>query len=99
VGAGVEKVGSRGVACGETCPGFCEKALELAEPENRIASFVGEGAMMERLFQLALVKSIAPAFVHRLLAAFEALRKHKPVPAPATEVLPEPLSERELEVL
>jgi hypothetical protein len=55
--------------------------------------------MMERLFQLALVKSIAPAFVHRLLAAFEALRKHKPVPAPATEVLPEPLSERELEVL
>jgi LuxR family maltose regulon positive regulatory protein len=75
------------------------EALELPEPENRIASFVREGLIMERLLRLALAKSIAPAFVQRLLAAYEARRKHKPVPAPATEALPEPLCERELEVL
>jgi LuxR family maltose regulon positive regulatory protein len=75
------------------------QALELAEPENRVATFVREGPAMERLLRLARAKSIAPEFVQRLLAAFEARRKQKPTPALVTEALIEPLSERELEIL
>lgn len=73
------------------------QTLELAEPENRVAPFVREGAAMEKLLRLALAKSISPGFVRRLLAVFEAGRK--PRTAPAVETLIEPLSERELEVL
>jgi ATP/maltotriose-dependent transcriptional regulator MalT len=75
------------------------QALELAEPENRVATFVREGSAMEKLLRLAKAKSIAPAFVSRLLAAFESRRKLKPEPIPITETLIEPLSGRELEVL
>lgn len=75
------------------------QALELAEPENRVATFVREGAAMEKLLRLARAKSIALEFVQRLLAAFETRRKHKPEPGSIIEALVEPLSERELEVL
>ncbi len=75
------------------------QALELAEPENRVATFVREGAAMERLLRLVRGKPISPGFVQRLLAAFEARRQYRPKPAPITEALIEPLSEREVEVL
>jgi LuxR family maltose regulon positive regulatory protein len=75
------------------------QALELAEPENRVASFVREGAAMEKLLRLARAKSIALEFVQRLLAAFETRHKLKPGPGPMIEALVEPLSERELEIL
>jgi LuxR family maltose regulon positive regulatory protein len=75
------------------------QALELGEPENRVATFVREGAAMERLLRLARARAIAPAFVLRLLAAFESRRKHKPEPFLVTQALVEPLSERELNVL
>jgi LuxR family maltose regulon positive regulatory protein len=75
------------------------QALELAEPENRVATFVREGAAMEKLLRQARAKSISPKFVERLLVAFETRRKHKPGPAPVTEALIDPLSERELEIL
>jgi LuxR family maltose regulon positive regulatory protein len=73
------------------------QALDLAEPENRVATFVREGEPMEKLLRLTRMKSSHPEFVRRLLAAFEARRK--PQPAPAAEPLIEPLSERELEIL
>jgi LuxR family maltose regulon positive regulatory protein len=75
------------------------QALELAEPENRVATFVREGAAMEKLLRLARAKSIALEFVQRLLAAFETRHKHKPTPGSVIVALVEPLSERELEVL
>jgi LuxR family maltose regulon positive regulatory protein len=75
------------------------EALELGEPENRIATFLREGAPMEALLRLARAKSNSPRFIDRLLAAFEAQRKHKPRPMPAMDALIEPLSQRELEVL
>jgi LuxR family maltose regulon positive regulatory protein len=75
------------------------QALELAEPENRVATFVREGAAMEKLLRLARARSFTPEFVQRLLAAFESRRGHKPAMAFKTETLIEPLSERELEVL
>lgn len=76
-----------------------QHALELGEPENRIMTFVREGAAMEKLLHLALVKGIAPPFVQRLLAAFEARRKQTPSPTISATSLIEPLSARELEVL
>ncbi len=76
-----------------------QQALELGEPENRVAIFVREGRAMEKLLHLALAKSISIAFVQRLLAAFESRRKNQPLPPTAIGALVEPLSEREMEVL
>jgi LuxR family maltose regulon positive regulatory protein len=78
---------------------WLQQALELGEPENRIASFVREGSAMEKLLRIAKTKALAPKFVNRLLASFEARHKHKLQPVPMTQALIEPLSERELEVL
>ena len=76
-----------------------DKVIKFAEPENRILTFIRQGAEMEKLLRLAQARSIAPAFVSRLLAAFESRRLQKPELIPAAEILIEPLSERELEVL
>jgi LuxR family transcriptional regulator, maltose regulon positive regulatory protein len=78
---------------------YLQQALDLGEPENRVASFVREGAAMEKLLKLAHTKGISPQFVSRLLAAFEARRKPRLEPALLTDRLVEPLSERELQVL
>jgi LuxR family transcriptional regulator, maltose regulon positive regulatory protein len=75
-----------------------QQALELGEPENRVASFVFEGAVMEKLLRLAQAKAISPQFVQRLLEAFEARRTIKPQPN-VTEALVEPLSAREMDIL
>ncbi len=75
------------------------EALELGEPENRIATFLREGAPMENLLRTARARGICPEFTQRLLAAFDARRKHKPRSSPLIDGLVEPLSERELEVL
>ena len=75
------------------------QALELAEPENRVATFVREGVAMEKLLRLALSKSIAPAFVQQLLTAFDSRRKPKPEPALVAQMLVEPLSRREMDVM
>ena len=76
-----------------------KKTLELAEPENRLTTFIREGPTMEKLLWLALAKSVAPTFVKRLLAAFESYYRNKPGAVPAAQGLIEPLSERELDVL
>ncbi len=75
------------------------QALELGEPENRVVSFVREGAAMEKLLRLAQAKAITPGFVQRLLAAFEARRKIKPQSNIVSDALVEPLSEREMDIL
>jgi LuxR family maltose regulon positive regulatory protein len=64
-----------------------------------VATFVREGAAMERLVGLVRTKSLTPKFVQRLLVAFESRHKHIPEPLPMSEVLIEQLSERELDVL
>jgi LuxR family maltose regulon positive regulatory protein len=76
-----------------------QQALELAAPENRVASFVREGVAMEKLLRLARAKSETPEFVQRLLEAYKSRRGHKSEPVSMTETLIEPLSGRELEVL
>jgi LuxR family transcriptional regulator, maltose regulon positive regulatory protein len=74
-----------------------KKTLELAEPENWIATFVRQGEPMENLLRMAQRKSISSGYIRRLLVAFEAQRKTKPVSV--TEALIEPLSDREREIL
>jgi LuxR family maltose regulon positive regulatory protein len=48
-----------------------ERALALAEPEGYVRIFVDEGAPMAALLHEAVVRSSAPSYVERLLAAFE----------------------------
>ena len=72
-----------------------ERALTLAEPEGYVRIFVDESPAMAVLLEAAAEDGIAPSYVHQLLAACGKGEDS----APATKVLVEPLSERELDVL
>ncbi|MDQ4045720.1 MAG: LuxR C-terminal-related transcriptional regulator, partial [Chloroflexota bacterium] len=73
-----------------------EHALRLAEPEGYVRLFVDLGLPMARLLQEARSRGVMPDYVATLLAAFDAsVIAH----LPAGSALPEPLSEREREVL
>jgi LuxR family transcriptional regulator, maltose regulon positive regulatory protein len=71
------------------------KALILAEPGGFIRLFVDEGPPMVALLQAAAKHGSASNYVRQLLAAFGKAKGKRP----ATQLLIEPLSERELEVL
>jgi LuxR family maltose regulon positive regulatory protein len=71
------------------------RALALAEPEGYIRIFVDEGSPMAHLLEAVVKHEIAPHYVRQLLTAFGSVSERTPV----TQVLIEPLSERELEVL
>ena len=71
-----------------------ERALTLAEPEGYVRIFVDEGEPMEALLREAAKHGIAPNYVGQLRAAFGQAEG-----SPVTQLLIEPLSERELEVL
>ena len=73
------------------------RALTLAEPEGYVRTFADEGAPMARLLELAAGQGICPAYARRLLAVMGAPRPGRA--RPAAGALPEPLSDRELEVL
>jgi LuxR family maltose regulon positive regulatory protein len=73
-----------------------ERALTLAEPEGYVRIFVDEGPAMAALLQMVAAKRrIAPEYARRLLTAFGEPEDRTPV----TQLLMEPLSERELDVL
>ncbi len=71
-----------------------ERALTLAEPEGYVRIFADEGPPMEALLREAAKHGIAPNYVRRLGTAFGKTEGRRPV----TQLLMEPLSERELEV-
>ncbi|MBN1666946.1 MAG: hypothetical protein JW862_07645 [Anaerolineales bacterium] len=73
------------------------QALALAEPENRMMTFLREGQAMEKLLRAAERKAIYPTFTHKLLVAFAQRIGH--IERPSAEALFEPFSEREKEVL
>jgi LuxR family maltose regulon positive regulatory protein len=90
------------------------ETLEAAEPEGYVRLFVDEGEPMRALLDQARERitrgstRVSPAYVHRLLAAFDPTVAPMPgalVPEVASpprapvELLPEPLSEREVDVL
>jgi len=72
-------------------------ALVLAEPAGFIRLFVDEGMPMAHLLSRASAMGIMPDYIGKVLAAFEA-EKHRP-DVPPSQLLLEPLSHRELEVL
>jgi LuxR family maltose regulon positive regulatory protein len=76
--------------------GIQEQALTLAEPGGYVRLFIDEGEPMANLLRQAARQGIAPHYVDRLLAAFDegSLPTFK-----MAHSLPDPLSERELQVL
>jgi LuxR family maltose regulon positive regulatory protein len=84
-----------------------QRALTLAEPEGYFRLFVDEGSAMVSLLRAAAVRAIMPEYAGRLLGAYDAghpdrnsIAGQPSTPAsPAASALPEPLTQRELEVL
>jgi LuxR family maltose regulon positive regulatory protein len=75
--------------------------LALAEPAGYVRTFVDEGSAMARLLTKAAVRSHRPAYVEKILAAFDSEKENLSAAEPRvpTPLLAEPLSQRELEVL
>jgi LuxR family maltose regulon positive regulatory protein len=86
-------LGMRGDVAAAMAP--LERALTLAEPEGYVRILVGEGPPMAVLLEAAAKRRIAPNHVRRLLTAF----RTTPDRTIASQVLIDPLSERELDVL
>lgn len=72
-----------------------ERALALAEPEGYVRTFLDAGAGITDLLHVAAQQGMAPDYVRRLLAAGG--RSHES--ASSKQVLIDPLSKRELDVL
>jgi len=85
---------------------FLADALALAQPEGYVRTFVDKGEPIATLLQETASQGIAPDYVAKLLAEFEAEAQDRrrpekaPVPSapPPAQPLIEPLSERELHV-
>ena len=76
------------------------RALNLAESEGYVRTFVDMGEPMAALLRLAATRGVAPAYTSQLLAALGDEQPHGLASfAPQTQPLVEPLTERELEVL
>jgi len=73
-----------------------ERALRLAEPEGYVRLFADLGLPMARLLQEAHARKVMPEYVGNLLEAFTS---DVMLEEGASAALPEPLSEREQEVL
>jgi LuxR family maltose regulon positive regulatory protein len=76
------------------------RALELAEPEGFVRTFVDEGEPMAALLRQAASRGITPAYASTLLAVLSTSESRGPTaPTLHAQPLVEPLSGRELEVL
>jgi LuxR family maltose regulon positive regulatory protein len=71
------------------------QALALAQPERYVRTFLDRGVPMAHLLRQALAQGIAVDYVQRLLTACDP----DAIPPPQSQVLIEPLSDRELQVL
>ena len=80
-----------------------ERALTLAEPEDYVRMFIGEGPLMASLLTEAVAQGIMPDYAGRLLTALgEVEPASDPTPSSSpssSRSLIDPLSPRELEVL
>jgi LuxR family maltose regulon positive regulatory protein len=74
------------------------RALALAEPEGFVRIFVDEGPELAGLIRQAAPGAVSSAYARRLAEAFGETEPAAPPRAPVQE-LPEPLSDREVEVL
>jgi LuxR family transcriptional regulator, maltose regulon positive regulatory protein len=88
-----------------------QQALAIAEPEGYLRMFVDEGLLMKQLLGEAAARGIMPGYTSRLIAAFEAASPAITHALPVNNMpndsafgstqnmMVEPLSEREIEVL
>lgn len=76
-----------------------QRALTLAEPAGYIQRFVDEGAPMQTLLAESLAQGASAAYVTQLLTALQQRTGAAPVAPDPNQLLIEPLSDRELEVL
>ena len=86
----------------ETALAALRRALALAEPEGFVRIFVDEGLELAGLVRQAAPGTVSPAYAQRLAEAFgeEPSPPEPAAPPRATaQELPEPLSDREVEVL
>ena len=90
-------------AVGETLAlASLERGLALAEPEGYARIFVDEDAPMAQLLSEAAAQRIMPDYIGKLLAVFDAEKQNKSEDKPylsPVQLLIDPLSQRELEVL
>jgi LuxR family maltose regulon positive regulatory protein len=70
------------------------RALALAEPEGYVRMFVDEGAPMAELLRAAHERTIAPAYVARLLAAFPPDHRVTGGPGERAKAIADPLASR-----
>jgi LuxR family maltose regulon positive regulatory protein len=75
---------------------FLEHSLRLAEPEGYVRLFADLGHPMAHLLQEARSRGVLADYAKKLLSAF---RGGAVFPGPAEQVVPEPLTEREEEIL
>ncbi|MCB8983764.1 MAG: LuxR family transcriptional regulator [Ardenticatenaceae bacterium] len=80
----------------ETAVQSLGEALALAAPGCLVRLFVDEGQPMAALLREAVKRGMAPVFAQQVL---EALGATAVAPSPTAQPLPDPLSDRELEVL
>ena len=73
-----------------------DQALTIARPEGFVRTFVDEGEPMAELLRLALSQSVAPNYAARLLAVFG---EEPQLSRSSRDVLVEPLTDREMDVL
>jgi LuxR family transcriptional regulator, maltose regulon positive regulatory protein len=77
-----------------------KKALSLAKPERYIRTFVDEGEPMVRLLHIARSRQIETEYCSELLSGIEVAAVHAlGIPQPRPQLLIEPLTTREIEVL
>jgi LuxR family maltose regulon positive regulatory protein len=74
------------------------EALELTEPGGYIRAYLDEGLEMHELLREAASRDISPEYVRTLLAAFE-VEGMDETPSISPALLPEPLTDRELQIL
>ncbi len=78
---------------------YMVKALTLAEPSGYMRTFISEGCPAAELLHEIQRSGIMPAYTAKLLAAFSSPSVRPQAADNTAPALPEPLSERELEVL
>jgi len=82
-----------------TAVAVLQRALSLSEPEGYVRLFVDEGQPMRELLAACLAQGAAPDYVTRLMQAIDPATDGTAAPPDPNQLLIEPLSERELEVL
>ena len=73
--------------------------MTLAEPEGYIRIFVDEGESMQMLLTESLTRSTNPTYISHLLTTMNQQVENETVIPSPNQLLVEPLSTRELEVL